>query len=74
MRPGAKRQAAGAMASSRGRRHLLPACLAGKKQLAGTGQHNAGPPGGLGGGLRLGKSFPFIFSFVLFLFSISIIM
>ena len=33
------------------RRRHLPACLAGKKQLAGAGQHSAGPPGGPAGGL-----------------------
>ena len=41
---------------ARARRRHLPACLAGKKQLAGAGQHSAGPPGGPAGelaGLRL---------------------
>ena len=45
-----------------GRRQLC-ACLAGTKQLARMGQHSARPPGGLGGGLRPGKSLSHLFLF-----------
>ena len=51
------------------RRRHLPACLAGKKQLAGAGQHSARPLGGPAGGFgglhpvtsSLSLSFCFLF-------------
>ena len=47
------------------RRHL-PACLAGKKQLAGAGQHSAGPPGGPAGELAGLRQVSFSLSLFLF--------
>ena len=52
---------------ARARHAHLPACSGEGKQLAGTGQHSAGPAG-LG---RTGKSSPFFIFCFLFLFNIS---
>ena len=54
---------------ARARRRHLRACLAGKKQLAGTGQHSARPPGGPAGGLGgLRQVSSFLSPFSVFLF------
>ena len=65
-RPRRGRQAAGAVASSRSPRHLS-ACSGESKQLAGAGQHSAGPPGGLPGKF---SAFCSLFSFYLFLYCV----
>src|SRR4051812_32530227 len=49
-RPGARSGKLLAPWRARARRRQLSACLAGTKQLAGLGQHSAGPPGGPAGG------------------------
>ena len=51
---------------ARARRRHLPACLAGTKQLAGTGQHSAGPPGGPAGGFARLVSFLSLFLFSIY--------
>ena len=56
--PGARRGKLLAPWRARARRRQLSACLAGTKQLAGMGQHSAGPPGGPADGLRPGKFSP----------------
>src|SRR4051812_28729754 len=53
---------------ARARRRHHPACLAGTKQLAGSGQHSAGPPGGPAGGS--GQVSPFL---IFVFFSISFV-
>ena len=49
------------------RRRHLPACLVGKKQLAGAGQHSAGPPGGPAGELARLRLVSFSLSLSVFL-------